>query len=111
MLQHDSANLSVLYIGGTGTVSASCVRLSVETGMRVAVLNRGTDRKQRPLPDAVERITADVTDDASLEAALDGRVFDVVVDFLAFDDEHAERAVRGLGSHARQYVYKNSPSV
>ena len=33
MMRHDSAALRVLYIGGTGTISTSCVRLSVESGM------------------------------------------------------------------------------
>jgi nucleoside-diphosphate-sugar epimerase len=111
VLEHDSADLSVLYIGGTGTISASCVRLSVETGMRVAVLNRGTDRKQRQLPDAVERISGDVTDEASLTAALEGRTFDVIVDFLAYDETQAERAVRVLGPHTKQYVAISSASV
>ena len=47
----NDAPLRVLYIGGTGTISASCVRLSVESGMRVSVLNRGNNAKQRDLPD------------------------------------------------------------
>lgn len=111
MFEHDSAPLSVLYIGGTGTISASCVRLSVETGMHVAVLNRGTDGKHRVLPEAVERITGDVTDEASLVAALEGRSFDAIVDFLAFDETQADRAVRVLGPHTTQYVAISSASV
>ncbi len=111
MLEHDSADLSVLYLGGTGTISASCVRLSVETGMRVAVLNRGTDGKHRRLPEAVEQITGDVTDEASLAAALEGRTFDTIVDFLAYDETQADRAVRALGPHTKQYVAISSASV
>jgi nucleoside-diphosphate-sugar epimerase len=111
VLERDSAALSVLYIGGTGTISASCVRLSVETGMQVAVLNRGTDRKHRGLPEAVERITGDVTDEAALAAALEGRSFDAIVDFLAYDETQADRAVRVLGPHAKQYVAISSASV
>ena len=40
-------DLSVLYIGGTGTISASCVRRSVAAGMSVYVLNRGQNVKHR----------------------------------------------------------------
>ena len=47
MMQHDSAALRVLYIGGTGTISSSCVRLSVESGMSVSVLNRGNNSADR----------------------------------------------------------------
>ena len=32
---------AVLYLGGTGTISASCVRRSVAAGQSVYVLNRG----------------------------------------------------------------------
>ena len=49
MLHQDAANLSVLYLGGTGTISASCVRLSIETGMRVAVVNRGRNEQDRKI--------------------------------------------------------------
>ena len=111
MLERDEADLSVLYIGGTGTISASCVRLSVESGMRVAVLNRGNNAKGRALPDGVESIVGDVTDEASLAAAVAGRRFDAVVDFLSFDERDAERAVRELGPVTRQYVQISSASV
>ena len=111
MLEQDEAALTVLYIGGTGTISASCVRLSVESGMRVAVLNRGNNTKQRDLPDDVEWITADVTDEAALTAALEGRSFDAIVNFLSYDADDAERAVRVLGPLTRQYVYISSASV
>jgi nucleoside-diphosphate-sugar epimerase len=111
MREQDRADLSVLYIGGTGTISASCVRLSVESGMRVAVLNRGNNAKQRETPDGVEQLTADVTDETALAAALQGRTFDAIVDFLAYDRADADRAVRVLGPHTRQYVYISSASV
>ena len=47
MTRHDGAALRVLYIGGTGTISTSCVRLSVESGMSVFVLNRGNNSAAR----------------------------------------------------------------
>ncbi len=111
MLEHDSADRSVLHLGGTGTISASCVRLSVETGMRAAVPNRGTDRKHRQPPDAVEQITGDVTDEASLVGALEGRSFDAIVDFLADDETQADRAVCLLGPYTKQYVVISSACV
>ena len=50
MMRHDSAPLRVLYLGGTGTISTSCVRLSVEAGLDVHVLNRGNNAAGRDLP-------------------------------------------------------------
>lgn len=111
MLSFDQAGLRVLYVGGTGTISASCVRLSVASGMQVSVLNRGQNSKQRDLPESVEWLTGDVTDEPSLVAALGDRTFDAVVDFLSFDSEDAQRAVSVFARRTRQYVLISSASV
>lgn len=110
-MNHDVAPLSVLYIGGTGTISASCVRLSVETGMTVSVLNRGRNSAGRDLPESVIGITGDVTDDESLLAALGEQRFDVVVNFLSFDAEDAERMVRLFTGRTKHYVHISTASL
>ena len=110
MLQQDSAPLRVLYIGGTGTISASCVRLSVESGMRVAVLNRGRNGAERRLPEGVESIVGDITDAASL-AVLADRTWDVVVHFLSYDADDALRMVDLFGGRTAQYVHISSGSI
>ena len=53
MREHDGAALRVLYLGGTGTISTSCVRLSVASGMSVNVLNRGNNSADREVPEGV----------------------------------------------------------
>lgn len=111
MMNHDIAPLSVLYIGGTGTISASCVRLSAETGMTVSVLNRGRNSAGRDLPESVIGITGDVTDDESLLAALGDRHFDVVVNFLSFDGDDAERMVRLFSGRTKHYVHISTASL
>ena len=50
MMRYDGAALRVLYIGGTGTISMSCVHLSVQSGMSVFVLNRGNNSAGRDMP-------------------------------------------------------------
>ncbi|MEV7627792.1 NAD-dependent epimerase/dehydratase family protein [Actinoplanes sp. NPDC089786] len=111
MLHHDAAHLSVLYLGGTGTISASCVRLSVETGMRVTVVNRGRNDQDRSLPDGVETLIADVGDSAALAAAIGDRTFNAVVNFLSYDIDDARRMVTLFGRRARQYVHISSASI
>lgn len=111
MLRSDSAPLRVLYLGGTGTISASCVRLSSEAGMLTTVLNRGRNEGGRDLPAQVETLVADVADEASLEAVLDGREFDAVVNFLCFDAADARRKAAFFGPRARQYVHISSASI
>jgi nucleoside-diphosphate-sugar epimerase len=111
MMNHDLAPLRVLYIGGTGTISASCVRLSVESGMTVSVLNRGRNSAGRELPESVIGITGDVTDDESLLAALGDQRFDVVVNFLSFDGDDAERMVRLFSGRTAHYVHISTASL
>ena len=104
MLHHDSAPLRVLYLGGTGTISTSCVRLSVESGMAVTVLNRGS----RQSPPGVETLVGDV---ASLETVLEDRTFDAVVNFLSFDADDARSKAAFFASRTRQYVHISSASI
>ena len=51
----------ILFIGGSGVISAASVRLAVERGHQVTVLNRGKS-STRPLPDDVETLQADASD-------------------------------------------------
>ncbi len=69
-------DLSVLYLGGTGTISASCVRRSVAAGMSVYVLNRGHNVKHRSLPESVTWLQADVSDAASVRKAIGDQEFE-----------------------------------
>jgi nucleoside-diphosphate-sugar epimerase len=111
VLQHDNAQLNVLFIGGTGTISASCVRLADETGMRVAVLNRGTNRSQRELPASVEQLTADIADERAVSAVLGERRFDSVVNFLSYDEDDVQRMLRLFSGRVGQYVHISSASI
>ncbi|HEY2984072.1 MAG TPA: NAD-dependent epimerase/dehydratase family protein [Jatrophihabitantaceae bacterium] len=111
MLDLDAADLTVLYLGGTGTISASCVRLSVMAGMRVFVLNRGRNDAGRTIPGEVEALVGDVTDAAGLTAAIGDRTFDAVVNFLSYDADDARRMVSLFGPRTRQYVHISSGSI
>lgn len=100
---------SILYIGGTGTISAACVRRSVARGDEVTVLNRGTAR--RPLPDEVEVVQADVRDSDAVRSALHGRQFDVVAEFLAFTPDHVAADLELFEGRTGQYVFISSASA
>lgn len=103
--------MNVLYIGGTGTISAACVRRSAQQGMRVFVLNRGVDEKRRGLPDGVVQLHAEVSDESAIVAALPNVTFHCVVDFLSYTAADAARAVRIFGARTRQYIQISSASV
>lgn len=101
---------SVLFIGGSGIISAACVREAVEQGFDVTVLNRGETVK-RPIPDAVTRLQADVSDRTALEGAIGDRRWDVVVDFVAFTPDQVQRDVEVFTGRTRQYVFISSASA
>ena len=100
---------SVLFLGGTGIISSACSWRAVEEGLDLTVLTRG--HGSRELPPGIERLTADVDDEASMREALADREFDVVVDWLAFSPEQVRARtdlVRGRTGH---YVFISSASA
>lgn len=101
---------SLLVIGGTGQISAACVREATAQGLGVTVLNRGST-SLRTVPPSVESIEVDVRDEQAVATALGGRRFDSVVDFLSFTPEHVLTAVRLFGSRTDQYVFISSASA
>lgn len=102
--------LRVLFIGGTGTISSACVRLAVERGIALTVLNRGAT-SARPLPDGVEVLHADVRDPDSVRGALGDCEFDSVVDWVAFTTEHVATDVELFAGRTAQYVFVSSASA
>ena len=100
---------SILYIGGTGTISAACVRRSIAHGHEVTVLNRGSGR--RPLPADVRSIHADVRDAEAVAAAVGGAEYDVVADFLSFTPEHVAAGIRTFEGRTGQFVFISSASA
>ncbi|ANP74431.1 NAD-dependent epimerase/dehydratase family protein [Cryobacterium arcticum] len=105
-----SATLSVLFIGGSGVISAAAAELAVARGHRLTVLNRGQSDLQA-VPAAAELLTADVRDAAAVRAALGERHFDVVVDFVAFTPEHVRADIEQFTDRCGQYVFISSASA
>jgi uncharacterized protein YbjT (DUF2867 family) len=101
---------SVLFVGGTGTISAACVKRAVETGKSVTVLNRGKS-DERSIPGEVELVRGDIRSPESVIEALGGREFDVVAEFLAFTPEHIETDFRLFEGRTGQYIFISSASA
>jgi nucleoside-diphosphate-sugar epimerase len=102
--------LRVLFIGGTGVISAASAERAVAVGHRLTVLNRGSETR-RPIPEAVEVLSADIRDPASVRAALGSRTFDVVVDFVAFTADHVAADIALFTGRTAQYVFISSASA
>ncbi|MFC7787580.1 SDR family oxidoreductase [Microbacterium sp. MAHUQ-60] len=103
------AATKVLFIGGTGIISSAASELAARRGMEVTLLNRG--RSRRSPADGVEVLTADMSDEAAVDAALAGREFDVVADMIAFTPDQVQRDIDRFEGRTGQYVFISSASA
>ena len=101
--------MKILFIGGTGTISSAISALLAAQGHELYLLNRG-NRPDR-LPQGARALQADIHDEAAVAAALQGREWDVVADFIAFTPADVERDYRLFHGRTRQYVFISSASA
>jgi nucleoside-diphosphate-sugar epimerase len=101
--------MKALFIGGTGVISSACSRLAVERGADLTLLNRG--RTERPIPSGIHLLQADVRDRESYSSALDGRIFDVVVNWIVYTPEQLEVDLRLFQGRTAQYIFISSASA
>ncbi len=102
--------MRILFIGGTGLISSACSALAVSRGHSLTLLNRGKTG-HTPVPPGTEVLAADVRDRASVEAALGGRTFDAVVNWIAFLPGHVEQDLAVFTGRTGQYVFISSASA
>lgn len=102
--------MKALFIGGTGTISTAIVKKLAEDPLwEVWLLNRGN--RKDAVPEGVHQIVADVNDEASVAAKLEGGEFDVVSEFIGFTLEQVERDYRLFKGKTKQYIYISSASA
>jgi nucleoside-diphosphate-sugar epimerase len=100
---------NILIIGGSQNMGYKLVLRLLEAGHRVTVLNRG----MRPdsLPAGVHRLRADRTDIQQMRRALLAKQFDVVVDFVMFNERDAQAAVELFANNTDRYIMISSGQV
>lgn len=101
--------MKALFIGGTGTISADIVALAASRGWEMTLLNRGL--RTLELPQGVATITADIGDEAAVAAAIAGKHYDVIADFICFTPEQAQRDVRLFAGKCDQFFFISSASA
>ena len=100
---------TVLLIGGTGTISTAVTRRFLEEGWDVTLANRG-NRTER-VPDGAHVLTCDVWDIESRKAALSGKNFDTVCQFIGFRPEQVQMDLDFFAGRCGQYMYISSASA
>jgi len=99
--------MQILFIGGTGNISAECAALLHERGHDVWVVTRG----RAAVPPEYRAVQADRTDAAAFRGALGGLRPEIVINFLGYDvpDLRIDHELfRGM---VQQYVFISSATV
>jgi nucleoside-diphosphate-sugar epimerase len=104
----NSSKLKVLFIGGTGKISATVSQQVLAKGDELYLLNRG---RQSRNPPGSRSLKADINDSRAAPAALRNLEFDAVVDWIAFTPEHIERDLELFQGRTRQFIFISSASV
>lgn len=101
--------MKILFIGGTGVISSSCSELCIEKGFDLFLLNRG--KSFRTPPQKAKLINADISDIKSVESALNNQSFDVIVDWIAFNENDVKRDYELFHNRTKQYIFISSASA
>ncbi len=101
--------MKVLFIGGTGIISSASSRLALARGIELTLMCRG--KSVREVPEGAQVLTCDIHDEAAAAAALKGKHFDAVVDWIAFTPAHVERDIRLFTGKTDQYFFISSASA
>ena len=99
--------MKLLFIGGSGVISTDIVEQSILAGHEVTILTRG----KRPAPQGAEHLICDIYDTENAKAALNGRYFDVVADFISFTPEQLLPKLQMLRGLYKQYIFISSAAV
>ncbi|MGE5785410.1 MAG: SDR family oxidoreductase [Myxococcales bacterium] len=100
--------MRVLFIGGTGIISAAVSRLAVRSGIDLWLCNRG---QRLDGLEGAHQMQVDVGDVAALRRAVAGMTFDSVVDWIAYEPSQVERDESIFAGRTKQYVFISSASA
>ncbi|HVZ45846.1 MAG TPA: NAD-dependent epimerase/dehydratase family protein [Ramlibacter sp.] len=100
----------VLFIGGTGRLSWSCVERSIAKGFDVSVLNRGQS-DARAVPAGARALKGNAREPQTVRAAVQGMEFDAVVNFVAFTADDVGHDLELFRGRTGQYMFISSASA
>lgn len=101
--------MKILFIGGTGIISSACSQLTIDKGMDLYLLNRGSSSRTSPTGATI--LKADIRDKPSVIKALGNLKFDVVVDWIAFNAGHIKSDIEIFKTRTKQFIFISSASA
>jgi nucleoside-diphosphate-sugar epimerase len=104
--------VKVLFIGGNGNISWYCMQEAINQGHEVWMLHRGvTSVTRRDIQPEVHVIKADFRDPLMANEALLGHYFDVVIDFICYNEVQAELDIARFARRTKHFIFISSGSV
>ena len=101
--------MKVLFIGGTGIISAAVSELCINNGIDLYLFNRGLNKEF--ISKKSKLIIGDINDKNSMFNLLKNETFDVVVDWLAFTIEDIKFDINLFKNKTKQFIFISSASV
>ncbi len=100
--------MKVLFVGGTGNISAASSLLALEKGIELHLLNRGFRRLDLP---GARWHTADIHDPEQVRSVLKDQYYDAVVNWIAFEPSDIQRDIDLFRDRTDQYVFISSTAA
>ncbi len=99
--------MQLLFIGGTGNISADCAALLHARGQEILVVTRG----KSPVPSAYRALRADRKNPAEMRSVLRGLQPQVVINFLGYELPEVQLDYELFKSSVQQYIFISSATV
>jgi len=99
--------MKVLFIGGTGNISSAVSTFCVNKGFDLYLLNRGNRKSNL---NGAKHLTADINNSNELQNVLRNHRWDVVVNWIAFEEKDINRDYELFKGKTRQYIFISSAS-
>ncbi|MCL2841150.1 MAG: SDR family oxidoreductase [Defluviitaleaceae bacterium] len=101
--------MKILFIGGTGRISASITELCVSLGHEVYLLNRGL--RSTSVPTGAIHLQGDINDETLVSALIKDHYFDAVANFINFTPAQVQRDIRLFRGKTDQYIFISTASA
>ena len=101
--------MKILFIGGTGIISAAISRLIIQQGHQLYLLNRG--QRNDSIPKGAISLISDINDEEKVIGLIKDLDFDCVADFIAYTPEQLQRDYRLFREKTKQFVFISSASA
>jgi len=99
--------LKLLFIGGTGRISAAITKRCIEFGHQVYLLNRGV----KSMIDGAIHLQGDINNEAHVTQLIKNHTFDAVANFINYTPDQVERDIRLFTARTGQYIFISSTAA